>query len=160
MVASVNPPPLNVPATYLQDKLSAAFFNSLVQTLYQLWTKVYQIRFGSTTKTTDASVTAAIRVLVNEGRTVMIVASIVARRTGGTAGASGDSAWYQLMGAYKNVGGVLTGVGSPSLVGGEDQAGWNVGFTSSANYAIITVLGAVNNDITWETTMSSYEVGA
>lgn len=160
MVASVNPPPLNVPPTYLQDKLSAAFFGALVQTLYQLWTKVFQIRFSSTTKTTDATVTAAIRVLVNEGRTVMLDACIVARRTGGTAGVAGDSAFYKLTGAYKNIGGTLTGIGSPSLLGGEDQAAWNVGFTSSAGYAIITIQGAVNNDVTWETTVSTYEVGA
>ena len=160
MVASVAPPPLQVPPTFLQDRLSAAFFGSLIQTIYQIWVKVFQIRFSSTTRTTDATSTAAIRVQVDPGKTVMIDACIVARRTGGTAGADGDSAWYQLTGAYKNIAGVLTGIGAPNLIGGEDQAAWSVGFSSSTNYAIITVQGAVNNNITWETTLSSYEVGA
>ena len=131
MVASVNPPPLQVPPTYLQEKLSAAFFGGLVQTLYQLWTKVFEIRFSSTIKTTDATLTAVLRVPVNDGRTAMIDACIVARQTGGSAGSNGDSAWYKLSGAYKNIGGVLTGIGYPSLLGGEDQAAWNVGFQLS-----------------------------
>lgn len=160
MVATVNPPPLQVPTQYLQDKSSGAFFGALVQTLYQLWTKTFQISFSTSVKTSDATVTPAVRVTVADGRTVMLDACIVARRTGGSAGVSGDSAWYKLSGAYKNIGGVLTGIGSPSLLGGEDQATWNVGFTSASNYAIITVQGAANNDITWETTVSSYEVGA
>lgn len=160
MVSSVNPPPLQVPPVYLQDKLSAAFFGGLIQTLYQVWTRVYQIRFSSTTKTTDATVTGALRVEVPNGKTVMIEANVVARRTGGASGANGDSAWYKLTGAYKNIGGVLTGIGTPSLVGGEDQAAWNVGFSSSSTFAVVTVTGAAGNNITWETTLSSYEVGA
>lgn len=160
MVSSVNPPPLQVPPTLLADRLQAAFFGSLIQTIYQLWTKVFQIRFNATTRTTDASVTSALRIEVPDGKTIMITANIVARRTGGTAGANGDSAWYQLGGAYKNIGGVLTGIGSPTLSGGEDQAGWNVGFSFSGNFAIVTVQGAVNNNVTWETTVSTYEVGA
>lgn len=160
MVASVNPPPLQVPPTFLKDKLAAAFFSGLINTIYQLWTTTFQIRVRSKVLTTDATVTAAIRVQVDSGKTVMIVANIVARRTGGTSGTNGDSAWYTLSGAYKNIGGALTGIGSPDLIGGEDQAGWNVGFSTSGGYAVVTVLGAAGNNVTWETTVSSYEVGA
>jgi len=160
MVASVNPPPLQVPPTFLKDKLAAAFFSGLINTIYQLWTTTFQIRVRSKVLTTDATVTAALRVQVDSGKTVMIVANIVARRTGGTSGTDGDSAWYTLSGAYKNIGGVLTGIGSPDLIGGEDQAGWNVGLSSSVGYAVVTVTGAAGNNITWEITVSSYEVGA
>lgn len=160
MVASVNPPPLQVPAVFLKDKLAAAFFSGLINTIYQLWTTTFQIRTKAKVLTTDASTTAILRVQVNEGKTVMLQASIVARRTGGAAGTIGDSAFYVLTGAYRNVGGVLTGIGTPDLIGGEDQAGWNVGFSTSGDYAVVTVLGAVNNNITWEATVSTYEVGA
>lgn len=159
MVSRINPPPLQVPPDFLQDKLKQAFFGSLIQTIYQLWTKTYQIESAYTVRTTDASVTALVRVPVKEGKTVMITANIVARRTGGTAGANGDSAWYVLAGAYKNIGGVLTGIGTPGLSGGEDQAGWNVGFSTSGTDALVTVLGAANNNITWEGTIKLYEVG-
>lgn len=160
MVQSINPPPLQVPPVLLKDKLSAAFFAGLIQTIYQLWTQTYSIRLNSKVLTTDATTTAILRVPVRDGKTVMITAEIVARRTGGTAGTNGDSAWYRLSGAYKNIGGVLTGIGTPDLIGGEDQAGWNVGFSTNAQEALVTVLGAVNNNITWESTVSTYEVGA
>ena len=160
MTASVNPPPLQVPPTFLKDKLSSAFFSGLISTLYQLWTTTFQIRVKTKVLTTDATVTAVLRVPIDDGKTTMIVANIVARRTGGTAGASGDSAWYTLSGAYKNIAGTLTGIGTPDLIGGEDQAGWNVGFSSSGSEALVTVLGAIGNNITWESTISVYEVGA
>lgn len=160
MSLSLSPPPLQVPPEFLQSKSIAAFFSGLINTLYQLWTAVYSIRYKAKVTTTDNTVTAIIRTKVADGKTVMLVANIVARRTGGSSGTVGDSAWYTLSGAYKNVGGVMTGIGTPDLIGGEDQAGWNVGFTSSGTDAVVTVQGAANNDITWEVTLSTYEVGA
>lgn len=160
MSIKLNPPPLQVPSSFLQDKQASAFFSGLLNTIYQMWNALYSIRFSAKVTTTDASVTALIRTPVKDGKTVMIVANIVARRTGGSAGANGDSAWYTLSGAYKNIGGVLTGIGTPNLIGGEDQAGWNVGFSTSGSEAVVTVLGAVNNNVTWEGTISTYEVGA
>lgn len=160
MTLTLNPPPLQVPATFLQDKQAAAFFGGLINTIYQLWTATYGIRTQAKVKTTDATTTALIRTKLSSSKTVMIQAFIVARRTGGSAGADGDSAFYVLTGAYKNIAGVLTGIGSPDLIGGEDQAGWDVGFTTSGTDVIVTVLGAANNDITWEGWTSTYEVGA
>jgi hypothetical protein len=161
MVASVNPPPLQVPPAFLQDKLMQAFFSGLINTLYQLWTQTFSIRIKTKVLTTDGSITAALRVPISDGHSTMIAANIVARRTGGAgAGAVGDTAWYQLIGCYKNIGGVLTGVGSPSLIGGEDVAAWNVGFSFLANEALITVLGEPSVNITWELTVSTYDVGA
>ena len=161
MVSSVNPPPLQVPPVFLKDRLTQAFFSGLINTIYQLWTSTFQIRTTTKVLTTDATVTAALRIPIASGHTSMITANIVGRRTGGAgAGVVGESAWYQLAGAYKNVGGVLTGIGSPSLSGGEDVAGWNVGFSSSGQEALVTVQGVASVNISWVSTVSVYDVGA
>lgn len=160
MTIKINPPPLQVPASFLSDKQTAAFFSSLINTIYQLWTAVYGIRYTAKVKTADATATALMRTSVADGKAVMLQCNVVARRTGGISGAVGDSAFYVLTGAYKNISGVLTGIGTPDLIGGEDQAGWNVGFTSSGTDAVVIVTGAAGNDITWEGTLSTYEVGA
>jgi hypothetical protein len=160
MTISLRPPPLQIPAEFATDKLKNAFFSSLVTTIYQLWTNVYSIKTTAKITTTDAATTGLVRVPVPDGKTVMIQAMIVARRTGGSAGAAGDSAFYVLTGAYKNVAGVLTGIATPNLYGGEDQGSWNVGFSTLGSDAVVTVEGAVNNDVTWEGAISSYIVGA
>lgn len=160
MSISLAPPPLQVPPDFALAKDKNAFFSALLNTLYQLWTAVYSIRAQNRTTTTDATVTALLRVEVPTNKTVMLDACVVARRTGGSAGTNGDSAFYHITGAYKNIAGVLTGIGSPVLDAGEDQAAWNVAFTSSGSYAVVTVAGAVNNNITWEGAVSVYTVGA
>lgn len=160
MSIKVNPPPLQVPSDLLTDRQKAAFFNSLLNTIYQLWTAVYSMQTSAKVSTTDATSTALIRTTVVDGTTVMLDCRIIARRTGGTSGANGDSAYYVLTGAYKNVGGVLTGIGAPTLTGGEDQAAWNVAFSTSGSDAVVIVQGAAGNDITWNGTLSVYEAGA
>lgn len=160
MAIKLAPPPLQVPPDFATDKLKGAFFGGLLNTLYQLWTAVYGIRTTAKLKTTDATSTGAIRLSVDTGKTVGIQAYIAARRTGGTSGAEGDSAFYVLTGVYRNVAGTLTGVGTPDLVACEDQAAWNVGFTTSGQFAVVLVQGAANNNVTWELTVSTYEVGA
>jgi len=160
MSITLNPPPLSIPSDFAQDKEKNAFFNSLLNTIYQIWTALYGIRFSATVKTTDATPTGFMRVQVPTDKTVMIEAAVVARRTGGGSGTAGDSAFYKLTGAYKNIAGALTGIGSPSLVQGEDQAAWDVAFAAAGGYAIVTVTGASDNNITWEGTLYSYTVGA
>lgn len=160
MTLNVNPPPIQIPPEFAREKLKNKFFAGLINTLYQLWTSVYGLRSPFKVTTTDASPTAAIRVPVKNGKTVMVVAYCAVRRTGGSSGSNGDSAWYRLMGAYKNINGVLTGIGTPSLFGGEDQAGWDFYFSSSGEEIVITVLGAASNNVTWEGQVSTYEVGA
>jgi hypothetical protein len=149
-----------MPPDFASDSLKNSFFSSLINTIYQLWTTVYNIRSRVKATTTNATVTSVIRIPIKAGTTVMVQAHIVARRTGGSAGSAGDSAFYVLTGAYKNIGGTLTGIGTPDLYGGEDQAGWNVGFSSSGENIVVTVLGAANNNITWECTFSTFVVGA
>lgn len=160
MSLSLSPPPLQVPEAFAKDKVASAFFGGLINTIYQLWTATYAFRATAKVTTTDNTTTNLMRVKLPNNKTMMVQAHIVARRTGGSAGADGDSAFYVLTGAYKNINGVLTGIGSPDLYGGEDQAGWNVGFTSATDNIIVTVLGATNNNITWEGTVSTFIVGA
>lgn len=160
MTLSLNPPPLQMPPEFAKNKLQNAFFSGLINTIYQLWTNVYGLRTTARVETTDDAVTALLRVNVPEGKTVMLQAHIVCRRTGGNAGTDGDSAYYVLTGAYKNIGGVLSGIGSPDLYGGEDQSAWNVGFSTSTTFAVVTVKGAVNNNVTWEGAVSTYTVGS
>lgn len=160
MSLKLNPPPLQIPQAFANDKQIAAFFSSFINVVYQMWNALYGIRADTSTKTTDATPTAIIRVPVDEGKTVMIQASVVARRTGGSAGTLGDSAFYVLTGAFKNVGGVLTGIGTPDLIGGEDNAAWDCGFDSVGQEALVVVTGDTNNNITWNATVSNYEVGA
>lgn len=160
MTLRLSPPPIKVPPEFGNNKSVAAFFNTLLNTLYQLWTAVYSLRQTGKVSTTDATVTSLMRVQVPLNKTVMIQANIVARRTGGSSGTNGDSAWYQLTGAYKNISGTLTGVGATGLIGGEDQAAWNVGFTNSGSDAVVIVTGAANNNISWEGSMEVFVVGA
>lgn len=160
MAIAVNPPPLQIPPEFASEKLKNKFFSALINTLYQLWTSVYGLRTTFKVNTTDATPTAAIRVPIANNKTTVIEATVGARRNGGTSGATGDSAWYQLLGAYKNINGVLTGIGSPSLLGGEDQAGWDFYFSSSGEEVILTVLGAAGNNITWEGSVTTHVVGA
>lgn len=160
MTLRISPPPLQVPSQFLQDKTMQAFFSSVLNTIYQLWTAVYGIRNNSAVNTTDATVTAIQQIAVQNNTTMMVTAYIVARRTGGSSGTAGDSAFYVLTGAYKNVNGAMTGIGAASLIGGEDQSPWNVGFSTNGQNIVITVLGAVANDITWNCTASTYVAGA
>lgn len=156
----VNPPPLQVPASLLSSKQQASFFNMLVNTIYQLWTAVYGLQTSAKVTTTDAVATPLIRAAVPEGKTVMLDCRIVSRRTGGSSGAEGDSAFYVLTGAYKNVGGTLTGIGAPAVSGGEDQAAWSVDFTTSGAEAVVVVTGAAGNTVAWEGVLSVYSAGA
>lgn len=160
MTININPPPLQIPPEFASDKIKRSFFSGLINTLYQLWTAVYGLNISFKVITNDDSATAALRVPIDTGKTTMIVAHIAARRTGGTNGTEGDSAWYRLMGAYKNIDGVLTGIGDPTLFGGEDQAGWDFYFTAGGTEAVVTVKGADGNDITWEGSVTTYVVGA
>ena len=154
MTLNINPPPIQIPPDLAGDKTKNKFFSGLINTIYQLWTRVYGLRVDFKTNTTDNTPTAALRIPIDSGKTVMVNAYVVAQNT------SGDSAWYRLMGAYKNISGTLTGIGTPGLIGGEDQASWNFSFSSSGQEILLVVTGAASNDITWEGSAETYVVGA
>ena len=160
MTIKLAPPPLQVPGDFLTDKTKSSFFSGLINTIYQLWNATYALRSQVKIKTTDATVTGLVRIPIANDTTMMVTAHIVARRTGGTSGSNGDSAWYVLTGAYKNINGVLTGLGVAYLLAGEDQAGWAVAFSTCWENIVVVVTGASGNNITWEGMVSTYVVGA
>lgn len=159
-MATLNPPPLQIPQSLSSDKETAGFFGALLRTIYQIWTEVFNLRFKAKTTTTDATVTALQRVDIDTNKSVYIEARVVARRTGGSAGAAGDTAFYVIQGCFKNISGVVSLVASTITNGGEDQAAWDIGFSIVGTQAVLVGTGAANNNITWESTVSFYEVGA
>jgi hypothetical protein len=137
-----------------------AFFSALLNTIYQMWVALYAQTTQSKVTSTDATAVPMFSVTVDENTTVMLVADICAHRTGGTAGHSNDSGFFQLIGCYKNNAGTLTGVGTPSSINQSDQGTWVVNFTSSGTSAVITVTGAVGNNITWQGSLTTNIAGA
>ncbi|MBT1690109.1 hypothetical protein [Dawidia soli] len=84
-------------------------------------------------------------------RNVTIRATVTARRTGGSSGANGDIASFELVAAFKNPGhAAATQVGAtfyPYTF--KSQPAWDVIFDTSGNDARISVIGANGNNITW-----------
>ncbi len=104
------------------------------------------------TTTADATATTLTSVTIPTDSTVFVRAKIVGRRTGGTAGAAGDSAIYERSARFKNIGGTVTMSQLQSDYTSEDQLGWNGTLDVSGTSARIRVTGAANNNITWTVT--------
>lgn len=113
--------------------------------------------FQAQTTTIDATATTLQSVTVPTDSTLLLIAKIVGRRTGGTGGANGDSAVYIRTARYKNVGGTVTINNLQTDYTSEEitQIAWNGTLDVSGTSARIRVTGAANNNITWTVT---YEV--
>lgn len=113
--------------------------------------------FQAQTTTTDATATTLQSVTVPTDSTLLLIAKIVGRRTGGTSGANGDSAVYIRTARYKNVGGTVSINNLQTDYTSEEftQIAWNGTLDVSGTSARIRVTGAANNNITWTVT---YEV--
>jgi hypothetical protein len=108
----------------------------------------------ATVTTTNATVTTIASVPIPVNRSVVVDITVVGRRTGGSAGTTGDSAGYRRVGTYKNIAGTVTIVGAlASPLTAEDQAGWNCTIATATASVDITVAGAANNDVTWTATI-------
>lgn len=160
MAIASAPPPLEIPSAFGKDRSIANFCSALLNTIYQMWVALYAQQTQSKITTTDATVTEIFSVEVADGTAVMLVARVCAHRTSGSSGSLNDSGFFQVIGAYKNTAGTLTGIGAPSSVEQSDQGTWAVSFTSSGTNAIITVTGATGNHITWQGSLSTYQAGA
>lgn len=109
--------------------------------------------------TTDATVTTLDTIAIPASTTVLIETTISARRTGGAAGTAEDGAGYVVRGLYKNVAGTATLIGAVSQIFvAEDQAGWDGTIAVSGGNALVRVMGAVNNNVTWHSTTRIYKV--
>lgn len=100
--------------------------------------------------TTDATVTTLHTVTVASGKSYLIKAHVLARRTGGASGTANDSAAYGRVACVKDVSGTATLVGAvASLYTMEDQAGWDVTIDVTGGTARVRVTGAASNNVTW-----------
>lgn len=111
--------------------------------------------FQAQVSTTDATATTLTSVTVPTDSVLYLKARIVGRRTGGAAGANGDSAVYERSARFKNVGGTVTINQLQTDFTSEDQLGWNGTLDVSGASARMRVTGAANNNVTWTVT---YEV--
>lgn len=107
----------------------------------------------ATVSTTDATQTTLQTVAIPTDTAVYLNTKILARRTGGTSGTAGDSAVYEYTGRVKDVGGTVT---IPTLFPqadfvSEDQD-WSIIWAVDGTSIDIDVIGAADNDITWEVT--------
>lgn len=103
--------------------------------------------------TTDATVTTIRTIPVPVNHTLLITGYVVARRTGGSAGATNDGAAYYLEVVAKNTAGTAAEIAAETLRAiGEDQAGWTVTSSASSGNILIRVTGAASNNISWRWT--------
>jgi len=110
--------------------------------------------------TTDATQTTINTIAIPASTTVMIEAYVRARRTGGSAGTAEDGAGYIVRATYQNAAGVATIIGAVNAsYTAESQAGWDATFTTSAGNVLLRVTGAVNNNVTWHSTIRVMPVG-
>lgn len=100
--------------------------------------------------TTDATVTTLKTVTVPVSTTVLMWGYVVARRTGGSAGAAEDGAAYRVEFTAKNTAGTAALIAAATVtVIGESQAAWDVTVAASGGTVLIKVTGAANNNISW-----------
>lgn len=104
--------------------------------------------FSDVVNTGNATPTTIATIAIPAGTIVRIVAEVVARRTGGSAGSAEDGAGYRATATYKNLAGTATLIDS-NVTAEEDQSGWDVSFSASSGNALIQVTGAANNSVSW-----------
>lgn len=117
--------------------------------------KVYQGRVA----TTDATVTTINTVAITASNTYLLEARVVARRTGGTAGTADDGAVYIRRAMITTKAGTVTINATQDGLTQEDQAGWDCTLAVSGANVLVRVTGAVDNSITWHSTLTVQNVG-
>lgn len=111
--------------------------------------------------TTSATATPVLSIEIPASTTVGLDVTVLARRTGGTAGTAEDGAHYRRHATYKNVAGTATIIGAVSSPHtAESQAGWDVTFVPSGSRVEVRVTGAANNNVAWEAHARVHKVTA
>lgn len=111
----------------------------------------YEI-FQAQVSTTDATVTTLATVAVPTDSVLLITANVEARRTGGSAGTTGDSASYIRTVCAKNVGGTVTAPKSQADYTFEDQKSWDADIVVTGTNILVKINGATNNNVDWTVT--------
>lgn len=110
-------------------------------------------------RTTDATVTTLVSYAIPTDTAVKITGAVIARRTGGAAGAAQDCAAYSVDCLVKVTAGTAAQVGAGGVTTvGESQAGWDVTLSASGADMRIRVTGAANNAITWSWSGRTFSV--
>ena len=110
--------------------------------------------------TTDGTQTTLATITIPTTTTVQVEATVVARRTGGSAGTAEDGAGYRMMATIKNVAGTATLIGAVTANHtAEDQAGWDATIDVTGATARIRVTGATNNNVSWVATYRIHQIG-
>jgi hypothetical protein len=102
----------------------------------------------STTTSSDVPVTIA-TIAVPSAASLGLNGYVVARRTGGSSGNTGDGAYYKIDAVHKNVGGNAMSIGTTVNAIGESQPGWDVAIAQAGDSIVIQVSGAENNNVSW-----------
>lgn len=102
-----------------------------------------------TVATTSATVTTLATLTPGTNRLRQIEAQVLAKRTGGSAGAAGDIAGYTIRATVQDIAGVCEVIGQTAVHTAEDQAAWDCVFDASGTTIRLRVTGAANNDIQW-----------
>lgn len=111
--------------------------------------------------TTDATQTILHAHTCPASTTSLLEFRVVARRTGGIAGTAEDGAAYVIRGTYKVVGGTATLIGSVTTeYSAESQAGWDATLDVSGDVVRLQVTGAADNNVSWQSTLTTVEVGS
>lgn len=110
--------------------------------------------------TTDATQTTLDSFSITAGRTYLIEARVLARRTGGSGGTADDGAVYVRRAMATTKTGTVTLNAVQDGLTQEDQAGWDCTLDVSGTSVRIRVTGAANNDVTWHSTTTIQDVGS
>jgi hypothetical protein len=127
-------------------------FNTLMKSLENYLNRIERtlpVRDGARRLTTDGTATVLCEFEVPVNQTLRIDGCVVARRTGGSSGATNDGASYTVRVTGKNTGGTAAVVGSTITADGESQVGWDVTTAVSGAKVQVKVTGAVNNNVLW-----------
>lgn len=106
--------------------------------------------------TTDATVTTLHTFAIPASTTFGVEIVVIARRTGGTAGAAEDGAYYKIDAAYRNVGGVATIIGARTRLQNENVAAYNCDVATAGGNVLVQVTGVANTNITWHMTARAW----
>jgi len=111
--------------------------------------------------TTDATVTTVATIPIPASTSVLMEIHVVARRTGGIAGAAEDGAGYMIQALYKNVAGTATLIGLGNLdFSAESQGAWNVSQSPSGGDVLVRVTGAVDNNVSWHCSVTIWRISS
>ncbi len=116
---------------------------------------------GATVNTTDATLTTLQTISIPNDTIYMIEARITCRKTAGVgAGTIGDGNGYIRTACYANIGGVVTlsGVVQTSFTG-EAIVGFDANLIISGTNVLVSVTGALNDSVTWNTITRIEKVG-